>query len=95
MDQITVTFRFYNILSKYAGKQQIQINVPLGTTLRQALENLDKNYAPGLHTVLYQEDTISKYIKIFRNKNLMPEEMYNLNLENGDEIMLLPSIAGG
>ena len=95
MDELIITVRFFNVLSKYAGKQQIEIHLPSGSTLRQALETLDNRDTPQLHQILFTDGNISKYIKIFRNQNLITQELYELNLENGDEIMLLPAIAGG
>jgi molybdopterin converting factor small subunit len=95
MSEITVSVSFFNILAIYAGKKHVDLLLPESATLQQVLEYLKEKGTPQLNQILFQNGEFSKYIKIFLNQQLIAGIKLETPLENGDELMLFPAIAGG
>lgn len=67
-----------------------------GSTIKELIENLEKNY-PGIKERLYAEDgKLRRFINIYVNEEdirfLKGDET---EIKDGDEISIIPAIAGG
>jgi MoaD family protein len=91
-----VQVRYYNMLRRRAGIDRESIELPKGTSLRGALEHVGARHGEPLRQMLFtpQGETVS-YLVVFRNRKLIPHDRFDLILNDGDELMLFPAVAGG
>jgi len=93
---ITVSVRYHNLLRRATGVADERVTLPLGISLREALEHLAQRHGPLLREMLLGSgDSISPHLVIFYNGSLVSAEERNFSLANGDELMLFLAIAGG
>jgi adenylyltransferase/sulfurtransferase len=81
-------------LRQYAdGKDTVEISA---TNVREALEQLSAQY-PALKKNLYTEDgQLRSFINIYKgDEDIRHLQNLDTALQDGDEIMIVPSIAGG
>jgi molybdopterin converting factor small subunit len=95
MNELTVSLSYFNILADYAGSRKVELCLSKGATVQHVLEYLKINGTTQLNHILFQNGEFSKYIKIFLNQQLIADGKLDTPLENGDELMLFPAIAGG
>ncbi|HLG21941.1 MAG TPA: MoaD/ThiS family protein [Candidatus Manganitrophaceae bacterium] len=81
-----VKVRFFAVLKKIVGKEEMVLNVEKGTTLEQFLKKLEGELPPLKD--LLQEG------KILISVNQEVVQKHCL-IQNGDEIAFLPPFAGG
>ncbi|MFN3966097.1 MAG: MoaD/ThiS family protein [Endomicrobiia bacterium] len=67
-----------------------------GKNIKELIENLDKKY-PGIKERLYDENgNLRRFINFFVNdKDIRFLEGENTELKDGDEVSIIPAIAGG
>lgn len=67
-----------------------------GTNIQEVLENLDKQF-PGMKEKLYNEDgTLKRFVNIYINKkDIRFMEGEKTIVKEGDEVAIIPAIAGG
>jgi len=67
-----------------------------GANIREVFENLEKQY-PGMKEKLYNEDgTLKRFVNIYVNKkDIRFMDGENTRVQDGDEIAIIPAIAGG
>ncbi|MBL7183655.1 MAG: MoaD/ThiS family protein [Anaerolineae bacterium] len=93
---ITVTVRYHNLLRRMTGVKEETISLPVGASLRDALEHLAQRHGPALQEMLFEPDGgISVHLVIFRNRQLVRPDQHDAPLTDGEELMLFPAIAGG
>lgn len=93
---ITVTVRYHNLLRRMTGVAEETITLPVGTSLREALEHLAQRHGPALQEMLFDPDGgISLHLAIFCNRQLVRHGQHDTPLSADDELMLFPAIAGG
>ena len=93
---ITVHVRYFNILAALAETKQTSIEVPRGMTLRQLIDHLAAINSDKFRTFLFDGDELHSYLRIFHNERLIkPTLLADITIEDGDEIMLFPAVAGG
>ena len=88
------TLRIPTPLRPYAeGVGQIEVNAK---TVSEAMEELTRTY-PALKKHLYTEDgELRTYVNLFLNdEDIRHLDGVNTKLNNGDRLMIIPSIAGG
>ena len=81
-----VKVRFFAVLKKIVGKDEVVVNVEKGTTLEQLIKTLEAELPP-LKQVLQEGK-----ILISVNQEAAPK---NRLIQNGDEVAFLPPFAGG
>lgn len=81
-----VKIRFFAVLKKIVGKEELVLEVEKGTTLEQLLGRLQRELPP-LKEVMGEGK-----ILISVNQEVVPKECL---IQNGDEIAFLPPFAGG
>ncbi len=81
-----VKVRFFAVLKKIVGKEEMALDVEKGTTLEQLLSRLERDLPP-LQQVLKEGKVL-----ISVNQEVVPKECL---IQNGDEIAFLPPFAGG
>lgn len=81
-----VKIRFFAVLKKIVGKEEVVLDVEKGTTLEQLISKLEKDLPP-LQQVMKEGKVL-----ISVNQEVVPKECL---IQNGDEIAFLPPFAGG
>ena len=93
---ITVTVRYHNLLRRMTGVKEETISLPVGASLRDALEHLAQRHGPALQEMLFEPDGgISLHLAVFYNRQLVRPDQHDAPLSADDELMLFPAIAGG
>ena len=93
---ITITVRYHNLLRRMTGVKEETISLPVGASLRDALEHLAQRHGPALQEMLFEpEGGVSVHLAIFRNRQLMRHDQHDAPLSADDKLMLFPAIAGG
>ena len=93
--QVGVQIKFGHVLADYAGTRQASLQVPAGTTLRQLFDDLSRTQLSRWAGAQRSKGEISAYLRIFRNGELISPLQLDAALVDGDELLLLPAIAGG
>lgn len=81
-----VKIRFFAVLKKIVGKEEVVLDIEKGTTLEQLLSRLERDLPP------LQQIMKEGKILISVNQEVVPKECL---IQNGDEIAFLPPFAGG
>ncbi|MDC4226270.1 MAG: MoaD/ThiS family protein [Candidatus Manganitrophus sp.] len=81
-----VKIRFFAVLKKIVGKEEVVLDVEKGTTLEQLLSRLERDLPP------LQQMMKEGKVLISVNQEVVPKECL---IQNGDEIAFLPPFAGG
>lgn len=81
-----VKIRFFAVLKKIVGKEEVVLEVEKGTTLEQLLNRLERDLPP-LQQILKEGKVL-----ISVNQEVVPKECL---IQNGDEVAFLPPFAGG
>ncbi|NKE72320.1 MoaD/ThiS family protein [Nitrospiraceae bacterium HYJII51-Mn-bac16s-1-B09] len=81
-----VKIRFFAVLKKIVGKEEVVLDVEKGTTLEQLLNRLERDLPP-LQQIMKEGKVL-----ISVNQEVVPKECL---IQNGDEIAFLPPFAGG
>ena len=90
---MSITVRIPPILYRYSGDKQVA-SVE-GSTIGQCLDHLIKQF-PGIEEALFDKDGKLKYwLNIYVNReSCYPGELAR-RVKDGDEIYIMPVIAGG
>ncbi len=81
-----VKIRFFAVLKKIVGKEEVVLDVEKGTTLEQLINRLERDLPP-LQQVMKEGKVL-----ISVNQEVVPKECL---IQNGDEVAFLPPFAGG
>ena len=96
MPSITVKVRYNNILRSAAGLAEEMVRIPTGASLLDLLRKLGDHHGSRLLTLLFDaKGCVVTHLVIFRNQKLVPQDQYELQLAEGDELMLFPAVSGG
>ena len=87
------TFRIPTPLRPYSdGNSQVEVS---GETVGSALEDLTKQY-PDLRQHLYDGHQLRSFVNIYLNQeDIRYGDGVDTEIEDGDTLMIIPSIAGG
>lgn len=91
---MSIKVRIPQPLQKFTkDKSEVQVE---GKDVRELIENLEKNF-PGIKERLYDEkDKLRRFINIYVNEeDIRFLKMDRTPLKNGDEVSIIPAIAGG
>lgn len=93
---MTISVRYHSLLRQASGVADEMATLPLGISLREALEHLAQGHGPSLRGMLLRPGGgISPHLVIFHNRCLVSAERRDFPLADGDELMLFLAIAGG
>ena len=99
MDSIKVRVRTILDIKKIIGMGEIEIPVPKGSSVKEVIVVLVDTWGEGLKSRLLQSDnpvTPHPYIRLMVNGRDIAILMgMDTVLEDGDEILILPPVAGG
>lgn len=90
-----VTLRYFNILNTYTNcrSETIEFTEPL--TLEQLVCNLAQRFPPGFSQIALHEGKLAPHFRIFLNGKPMSIKEAEVQVQDGDEIMMFPAVAGG
>jgi len=91
---MAITVRVPTPLQKVTGgKSEVETT---GSTIKEAIENLEKEY-PGVRERLYSEEgELRRFINIYVNEeDIRFLDSENTAIKDGDVISVIPAIAGG
>jgi molybdopterin converting factor small subunit len=95
VSDIRVRVRFFNILADYVGQRQCQMLVNPETTIQGLLLQLAEGRSESFRNVFLRDNTINSYLRVFLNEKLISHDQLDQTLQDGDDLMLFPAIAGG
>lgn len=74
------------------GKDEVEAS---GKTVRDIIENLEKNY-PGLRERLLDDKGVRRFVNIYQNEeDIRFLDNLDTAVKDGDSISIVPAIAGG
>jgi MoaD family protein len=97
----SIKVRIHTILDikKIIGKGEIEIPIPKGSSLREVIVVMVATWGEGLKSRLLESDhpvTTHSYIRLMVNgRDIAFLRGLDTVLEDGDEILILPPVAGG
>jgi molybdopterin converting factor small subunit len=93
---IQVAVHAFGVLRMRTGQARIDARVEAGTTLEGLLRHLAEEYDEGfLDAVVRQPQEPTVNLMILNGRTLRLPRDLQLELETGDELYLIPPIAGG
>lgn len=91
-----ITAKYYNIIRDMAGKQEDTLEMTAGDSVAAALTVIAKHYGTAMEKLLLASSgEKSTYLSLFLNKRRLGNADLSETLAEGDELMLMPAIAGG
>lgn len=76
-----------------AGADQLTVDA---TTVRAALAAAGARHAPLLQYLLTRDGQLRPFVKVFvRNRDVRDLDGLDTHLVDGDEVLIVPSVAGG
>jgi len=95
---INVKLRTILNFKKIIGKGEVDVSVEEGTTLEVALDKIVDNYGKELESNLFDSDdgSLLQHIRLMINgRDIAFLNGLQTILQDGDEILILPPVAGG
>lgn len=92
---ITVRVRYMGILAAYAGGKQHDLSLPDGTTVEQLVLRLAEAASESWRSILQQAGRPNSPVRVVRNQTQVEGPGWQSPLADGDEMLILPHIAGG
>jgi MoaD family protein len=93
---IQVNMRYYNVIRDATGRDRETLSVARGTTLRSLLRDYIAHQHPKVRKLLFlQTGDISPYTRFFHGSKVVGEQDWDSPLQDGDEVMVFPAVAGG
>jgi sulfur-carrier protein len=91
---MSVIIRIPTPLRKFtAGQETVEVE---GTTVGQALENLAESH-PELRAKIFGDDgQVRRFVNVFANdEDIRFQDKLETALKDGDQVSIIPAIAGG
>jgi len=88
---------FLSLLEDITGVNEITLNIDKNSTIKDVLKLLTSEFGKDFKITIFENpDTLSKYIIISLNgRDIRSLKNLESSLHDGDEVALLPAIAGG
>jgi len=88
--KVTVTAVLENYLG---GQREFLVE---GSTLKNVIEELVNRYGPEVKKRLFDEGgRLRRYINVYVNDEAIDPANLNMELREGDEVLILPAVSGG
>jgi MoaD family protein len=98
MDSITIKITGILAIKEVLGQGSIEFTVPNGSTVRETLLSMSKKWGEKLSSLIFNPDgSLLPYIRVMVNGQDLEflENKIETALQEGDEILILPPVAGG
>jgi sulfur-carrier protein len=95
---ISVTVHTILDIKKVVGKREVQIALPRRSTVADLLEEMVKSWGEELSSLLFEPDSheVLSHIQIMVNGRAIAFlNGIRTELADGDEVLILPPVAGG
>ena len=94
---IDIKIFFLSLLTDITGIEEIIMSFDDNSTIKDVIKGLNLKFGKDFeNTIMNTPDLLSKYILIGKNgKDIRSFDGLITNVQEGDEIFLLPAIAGG
>ena len=92
---VSVTVKYFNILSAYAGLKEDIVSLPEMCTVLELIMVLVERNPPSFRNVVLSEEGVSSYIHVFVNDNMISGDDFGHTLVDGDRVLLFPAVSGG
>jgi molybdopterin converting factor small subunit len=92
---IRISLHYFNMLAEWAGKRREILDLPEGADIHRALQVVSARYSPAFQAIVLPDGQPGSYLKVFRNGVLVDLEAMDTVLNENDELMLFPAVAGG
>jgi len=94
--KISVTVRYHNILRRYAGVTQEEIDLVAGSSVRDVLSSVADLRGSAFRKLLFTaERELVSHVVIFRNRKLVTHDQLDTQLADQDALELFPAVSGG
>lgn len=90
-----INVKFYSFIKDAAGTGKESLEINEGTTLAGLIDFLISKYGEKFKEIILKEGRLNPHIKIFCSEKLINENYLSLLMEDGDEILIFPPVAGG
>ena len=97
-ESITIKVQTILYLKKIVGAPEIQVSGPRGCTLQRLLEKMVNTWGDELASSLFQPNStiILPHLRLMINgRDIGFLDGMNTELQDGDEILILPPVSGG
>ena len=92
---ITICVRYFNILSAFTSCKEETVSFPVVPSLLELLQFLAAKYPGGFTQVALLEGKLAPHLRIFVNNKPLGWQDGDFLVNDGDEVMLFPAVAGG
>lgn len=95
--RIHVNVKFFALLRDIVGRWNVEIFIPEGTTVGEALEGLAKRYGGRFREYVYDEKgSVRKHlIFLINGESINALKGFETVLRGGDSLVILPPVGGG
>ena len=98
MDSITVKISAILTIKEVLGQGSLEFSVPKGSTVHDTLLSMSKKWGEKLASLIFNPDgSLLSYIRVMVNGRDLEflENKIETVVQEGDEILILPPVAGG
>ena len=92
---ITIQVRYFNILIAFTSCKEETVSFQAAPSLLEIIHFLAAKYPGGFAQVVLQEGKLAPHLRIFINNKTHGWQDGDVLLNDGDEVMLFPAVAGG
>ncbi len=94
---ITVKISFLSLLKDRFGAKELNMDLEDESTIKDLFSKLFEKYGEDIKNVLVKKtgDLNDHVVIMLNEKNIRSLEELNTKIQNKDELILLPAIAGG
>ena len=89
--------KFFALLRDIVGSWEIELTIPEGTTIGEALEGLAKRYGKRFREYVYDEKggVRGHLIFLINGESINALKGFETVLREGDSLVILPPVGGG
>ena len=98
MESITVKISAILTIKEVLGQGSVEFSMPQGSTVHDTLLSMSKKWGKKLASLLFNPDgSLLPYIRVMVNGRDLEflENKIETVVQEGDEILILPPVAGG